>query len=87
MNRNECYDRNKMLRFKCQEIKSEGTALSLEILEEGSKNALKSYGSTKTIFEVHADGVKEVEECPFCPEPCNNDWCDWSTNDWEQKEE
>ena len=34
----------------------------------------------KIILEIHADGVKEIEEkdidkCPFCVVPCNQPHC------------
>lgn len=33
----------------------------------------------KIRYEMHADGVREIEEeCPFCEEPCNTDWCPYT---------
>lgn len=33
----------------------------------------------KPMFEMHADGVKEVtEECPFCDEPCEQPHCPYT---------
>ena len=30
-------------------------------------------------FEIHADGVKEIEECPFCEDdPCNEPHCPYT---------
>lgn len=30
-------------------------------------------------YEIHADGVKEVEEeCPFCDEPCEQPHCPYT---------
>lgn len=49
---NECYERNKLLKYK--------------------------------YYEIHADGVKEVnedelsKECPFCEVPCERPWCPYT---------
>lgn len=34
----------------------------------------------KTEYEMHADGVKEVEVCPFCPveKPCLEPHCPYT---------
>lgn len=34
-----------------------------------------------TKFEMHADGVKELDECPFCTVPCNEPHCPYTKDE------
>jgi len=63
-----------MSKWKCKKIDLVGGQITAEMLEQTAKQAYNSFGSTKTIYEVHPDGVKEVT-CDFCDEPCGTDWC------------
>lgn len=73
-----CIGFGNMSKWKSKPVNVQG-CLTAEMLEEVSKLAFNSFGSTKTIFEMHADGVKEViEECPFCEEPCEEPHCPYT---------
>jgi hypothetical protein len=63
-----------MSKWKGRKINVDSGVLTAEMLEEVHKLAFNSFGSTKTIYEIHADGVKEVP-CDMCDEACGNDWC------------
>jgi len=41
------------------------------------------FGRGEMTYEFHADGVKEVEECPFCPpkDPCNEPHCPYTKDE------